>query len=1571
MATTPTVLLNANSRHRKYTGVDKFHAAGYYGERIIAATGESWSLDEYNPGGLVLDPLDRGTGNPDHPINTASTFFQFAPKAKLVMLNMGSGSFNDPDKCYCRFLEESLPVIQEYGILNQFCSFTSNPNKTVREMYQKAMDQVPDFKLWWSIGNDDDDGYNKITDMECMYGVGAYKIMVDGSIVPEYFSSESVTVDFCAPDMIYTSINATSADASGGPNTGTSFASPTLCAMACLVDDFFIDKTGHPLTRENMYKFFLDNCEDLKEEGFDVATGHGAVRLPDPSEIDIEKYATYTSDTPLAPGENEEEGNMANATEQAILHSENNHIRKFTGVTKFHDAGYYGERVSMATGESWDISNFNPDGLVQIPFGNGSGWGNMGPEHGPTTAGVFFQVAPKSKLYQMQKISSARTGKNCYCGLEKYCMDVIKENNILGIFCSYNMICDKYLSEKYTQLLDELGTFNFVVAADNSDTEEYNPLMQCDAVTGVGAYYVSGSKAILESFSSESEYLDVAGPDRQIIKFAKTEDSVIEHGTGERGTSYSAPWILGMMALVDDFFIDKTGKPLTYKAMQQFVKDHCMDIGDEGFDVETGFGAFILPDPAEIDIEKYQPSESTEPETPNVEPEEPGTEEIKYPAIFKVIISTTNYEKDSYVCATGKNGLFMTVVGPAFKDTDGMWVAVKDGLDAMVHQDCLEYVCRFAGKYISEEDYPEVDIPNMSKYAPFEHKQYAAGVTVDIIPHDSIKKLDFFKCMDPRETLNSVYSRIEEKPQIMINGGLFNMSNGINILSFVDETIEQNYQNNFEGLGIKTGDVTRLVCGVDKDGGWKDFMSAYPVLVRNGVAVETYDKGTELNYNAARQAIGYKSDGSVIIVTVDKIGAMKFDELARIFVESGAEFAMNLDGGGSVQKWIGGEVANSPTENRAVDNVFMVYLNDAPIEVEFPAIYRVEVNSNLRVREEPNTDCGTLGYLENGRSIIVYSIENGWAKISTNIELSEGEEPIEGYCSSDWITYVGPYEETEPEQPEPEEPDVPEEEPEDPETVEGIYKMFFTTQLRVRTGPSNAAPTIGYIQPDTLVHVYEFNGEWARIDGTEFLNEGEEIGVSGAWCLGTYLEYVCPYTKPEEPEEPEEPTPDPEPEKPEEGEDPDTPVNPPEEEPEEPEKVEITESMLPAYCKIISEDGKEVTVYSFLDFATVVGYSDPGEEVICASLVEHNNSQYALVVGHDDDNDVDVGGVVYIENIEYVSQYSEFTGEYIVPDVIGVVKVPLANVYIDDDLEDDHILYKIAIGTPVMLSKKYENDDGVYVYPANMNIVFGPPMYIKASDVNIVADVVEKDTDEESTFYQGIYCVKNDNLSESEILKGDLIYIDKTTEGPLTTIDGYVVIANNLFNVYKMDKAVYADISDLTFVDDWSGEMIDITGDPDDSIEIYSANIDMPVYDHVPNSGDTESHITEMKAGWSVGIGRILTNDDGIRYGQIEIVCMDSGTEENPVTDSFADYAIGGWVMMDNMTYVQDYEEIPDESDKYEDLGQASPDALDAIKRVIDSGLMIGSGSMFRPMDDLTREEAAIILDRLLDMLDK
>ena len=43
------------------------------------------------------------------------------------------------------------------------------------------------------------------------------------------------------------------------------------------------------------------------------------------------------------------------ATETTNLHTENNYIRKFTGVDRFHNAGYFGERVTAATGENWSI----------------------------------------------------------------------------------------------------------------------------------------------------------------------------------------------------------------------------------------------------------------------------------------------------------------------------------------------------------------------------------------------------------------------------------------------------------------------------------------------------------------------------------------------------------------------------------------------------------------------------------------------------------------------------------------------------------------------------------------------------------------------------------------------------------------------------------------------------------------------------------------------------------------------------------------------------------------------------------------------------------------------------------------------------------------------------------------------------------------------------------------------------------------------------------------------------------------------------------------------------------------
>ncbi len=218
----------------------------------------------------------------------------------------------------------------------------------------------------------------------------------------------------------------------------------------------------------------------------------------------------------------------------------------------------------------------------------------------------------------------------------------------------------------------------------------------------------------------------------------------------------------------------------------------------------------------------------------------------------------------------------------------------------------------------------------LTDYKPFQTVKINSYTQLDIVPHSSIEAGAFEKCADPKETLGSYYSSKEKKPQIMINGGLFNMSTGHNVMSFICDGKEQNYQNGFTGMGVLGGDPAKLVYGTDKARKWKYFMTAYPMLVINGKANTVYGNASNLNYLTLRSAVGVREDGTLLILTVDKPG-MKFAEMAKIFVEYDAQYAMNLDGGGSVRKMHENKVMNTPIENRPVDNVFCVYLREDPL----------------------------------------------------------------------------------------------------------------------------------------------------------------------------------------------------------------------------------------------------------------------------------------------------------------------------------------------------------------------------------------------------------------------------------------------------------------------------------------------------------------------------------------------------------------------------------------------------------------------------------------------------------------
>lgn len=218
----------------------------------------------------------------------------------------------------------------------------------------------------------------------------------------------------------------------------------------------------------------------------------------------------------------------------------------------------------------------------------------------------------------------------------------------------------------------------------------------------------------------------------------------------------------------------------------------------------------------------------------------------------------------------------------------------------------------------------------MNEYMPFQTVRVNEYTQLDIIPFDSIQEVRFCKLAEPTEMLEHYYNRAESKPNIMVNGGLFDMKTGHNVMSFVSMYTEQNYKNGFVGMGTTCYKAQTLQYGKDNEKEWRDFMTAYPMLVIDGKANKEYGNAKTLNYRTARTAIGVTETGNVLVLTVDKPG-MTFEQMTAIFLQYHAVYAMNLDGGGSVRKLHNGKVVNNPSENRKVDSAFCVYLKKDPL----------------------------------------------------------------------------------------------------------------------------------------------------------------------------------------------------------------------------------------------------------------------------------------------------------------------------------------------------------------------------------------------------------------------------------------------------------------------------------------------------------------------------------------------------------------------------------------------------------------------------------------------------------------
>lgn len=215
------------------------------------------------------------------------------------------------------------------------------------------------------------------------------------------------------------------------------------------------------------------------------------------------------------------------------------------------------------------------------------------------------------------------------------------------------------------------------------------------------------------------------------------------------------------------------------------------------------------------------------------------------------------------------------------------------------------------------------------------HEEYPY-VSITQIPFADIKKIDIGKCKEPTQTPISYYKDAETKPDIIVNGGLFYMVDGTPVLTLMNEGKLEHHEKWLEyGMGI-VGD-TKLVNGKLYDGNeYRDFVSGYPVLIKNGEK-QVISYASELNYMARRTVIGWNEE-DLFVITVDSPGIL-FGTLQNILLEMDVMEAINLDGGGSTCKIVKGAVVTDKVYNRAVDNVFCVYL------YKRQKIYRVQAGA--------------------------------------------------------------------------------------------------------------------------------------------------------------------------------------------------------------------------------------------------------------------------------------------------------------------------------------------------------------------------------------------------------------------------------------------------------------------------------------------------------------------------------------------------------------------------------------------------------------------------------------------------
>lgn len=206
---------------------------------------------------------------------------------------------------------------------------------------------------------------------------------------------------------------------------------------------------------------------------------------------------------------------------------------------------------------------------------------------------------------------------------------------------------------------------------------------------------------------------------------------------------------------------------------------------------------------------------------------------------------------------------------------------------------------------------------------------------IEVIPGDHGIGFEIVFVQD--ELLKTSVLAFEKDAFAAVNGSFFNLDAGGSVVFMKvkgdvisDGAVRGNPYTENGGIGWNNNDMPSIF--EKPENGWhsmkiENLLSSGPLLVDQGEKKEFNNDPFHQNRHP-RTAVAATEDGRLLLVTVDgrsfQSYGMTIPELARFFIDLGANQALNLDGGGSTSMYIKGKnldgIVNYPSDNLEFDH---------------------------------------------------------------------------------------------------------------------------------------------------------------------------------------------------------------------------------------------------------------------------------------------------------------------------------------------------------------------------------------------------------------------------------------------------------------------------------------------------------------------------------------------------------------------------------------------------------------------------------------------------------------------------